>query len=110
MEEESVVRGKVVRKDTVDHRQIIDGQFLISNKDRGTTVTPSRPRTGTEVQVQNTQEQSVQDTRNNQLFHREKIKTKKLGLVPPNGGMTTARGSFAFFWSTISHQSILTLC
>lgn len=81
------------------------GQFLISNKDRGTTVTPSQPRTGTEVQVQNTQER-VQDTRNNQLFHGEqrqklKKKTKKLGLVPPNGEMTTAQGS---------HQSISTLC
>lgn len=73
------------------------GQFLISNKDSGTTVTPSRPRTGTEVQVQNTQER-VQDARNNQLIHGEqRQKWKKLGLVPPNGKMTTARGSFAVF-------------
>lgn len=41
------------RKDTADHRLFM-GQFLISNKDRGTIVTPSQPYTGTEVQVQNT--------------------------------------------------------
>lgn len=75
------------------------GQFLISNKDRGTTVTPSQPHTGTEVQVQNTGTSS-RHTEQSAVSRRttsEIKKTKKLGLVPPNGEMTTTRGSFSFF-------------
>lgn len=56
VEEESVV----VRKETLRITdRLFMGQFLISNKDRGTIVTPSQPHTGTEVQVQNTHRDEV---------------------------------------------------
>lgn len=66
------------RKDTADHRLFM-GQFLISNKDRGTIVTPLQPYTGTEVQVQNTHRDEFKTHGTISCFTEKNAKKEKTG-------------------------------
>lgn len=74
------------------------GQFLISNKDRGTIVTPSQPHTGTEVQVHDTHRDEFKTHGTISCFTENNARKNKKGdSVPPNDEMTTSQGSLAFF-------------